>query len=42
MSSAWAIAQHPIQEEWQSHGITEEIVMGNNDVHYVWLSQEPS
>ena len=40
-NAAWAIAQHPVQEEWQSHGITEEIVMGNNDVHYVWLSQDP-
>ena len=43
-SAPWPIAQHPIQENWQQHGITEEneIALGNNDVHYVWLSRELS
>ena len=39
--SPWVIAQHPEQERWAAEAITEEIVMGNNDVHYVWLCQQP-
>ena len=38
--NAWAIAQLPSQELWPSAGITDEIGMGNNDVHYVWLTRE--
>ena len=39
-NTAWAIAQHPMEELWPSLGITHEIVMGNNDVHYVWLTRD--
>jgi hypothetical protein len=39
-NNAWAIAQHPVQELWPSAGISDEIVMGNNDVHYVWLTHD--
>ena len=41
-SPVWTIAQQPVQEAWKQHGITEEIFMGNNDVHHVWLSQVPA
>ena len=36
---AWVIAQHPESDGWAAESITEEIVMGNNDVHYVWLCE---
>ena len=38
----WAIAEHPLREHWPVEHISEdhEIVMGNNDVHYVWLRKE--
>ena len=39
-NNAWAIAQRPVQELWPSAGISDEIVMGNNDVHYVWLTRD--
>jgi hypothetical protein len=39
-NNAWTIAQHPEQELWPSAGITDEIIMGNNDVHYVWLTPD--
>ena len=37
----WAIAQHPLEEQWAAASITDEIVMGNDDVHYVWLHGVP-
>jgi len=37
--SQWAISEHPCTEARQEQNIDETrmIVLGNNDVHYVWL-----
>ena len=35
----WAISEHPYKEARQAQNIDETrmIILGNNDVHYVWL-----
>ena len=38
----WIIAQHPVQDLWQAEEVTEdhEIVLGNDDVHYVYMKRQ--
>ncbi len=35
----WAISEHPCREARETQGMDETrlVVLGNNDVHYVWL-----
>ena len=40
--NAWAIAQHPEEDLWKSQFISDEIVLGNDDVHYGLLLGEPA
>ena len=37
---AWAIAQHPEEDLWTSQLFSDEIVLGNDYVHYAFLIGE--
>ncbi len=40
-ASPWAVAEHPIKASWPMLGLSDDdvIVLGNDDVHYVWLGK---